>query len=264
MIPITNKEGEHSHWISIQRDITDEKKQEKEKEQLIRELTQNNKDLKQFSYITSHNLRAPLSNLTGLLNLMEDIPVENQELKEILHGFSKSTHLLNETINDLVKVVIIKDNPSIQKEEVPIKDVFENVFNQLSFLIGMHKPIIKIELEKVSIININKAYLESILLNLMTNAIKYRATTRQLKIYISSKEVGNNINLIFKDNGIGIDLERNAGKIFGLYQRFHNYPDSKGLGLYLVKSQVETMGGTIAVQSEVNKGTTFTLTFKNR
>ncbi len=264
MIPITNKEGEHSHWISIQRDISDEKKQEKEKEQLIRELTQNNKDLKQFSYITSHNLRAPLSNLTGLLNLMEDIPVENDELKEILHGFSKSTHLLNETINDLVKVVIIKDNPSIQTEEVLIKDVFENVFHQLSFLIGMHKPIIKIELEKVSIINTNKAYLESILLNLMTNAIKYRSTTRQLKINISSKEINNNIIVTFKDNGIGIDLERNAGKIFGLYQRFHNYPDSKGLGLYLVKSQVETMGGTIAVQSEVNKGTTFILTFKNK
>jgi PAS domain S-box-containing protein len=263
MIPITNKEGQHSHWISIQRDITDEKRQEKEKEQLIRELTQNNKDLKQFSYITSHNLRAPLSNLTGLLNLMEDIPVENSELKEILNGFSKSTHLLNETINDLVKVVIIKDNPSIQKEEVLIQDVFENVFNQLSFLISMNKPIIKIELAKVSILNINKAYLESILLNLLTNAIKYRAPTRQLKIFVSSKEVGNNIILVFKDNGIGIDMERNADKIFGLYQRFHNYPDSKGLGLYLVKSQVETMGGTITVQSEVNKGTTFTLTFKN-
>lgn len=263
MIPITNKEGLHSHWISIQRDITDEKRQEKEKEQLIRELTQNNKDLKQFSYITSHNLRAPLSNLTGLLNLMDDIPVESPELKEILNGFSKSTHLLNETINDLVKVVIIKDNPSIQKEEVLIQDVFENVFNQLSFLIGIHKPIIKIELAKVSILNINKAYLESILLNLLTNAIKYRSPNRQLKIFVSSKEVSNNITLVFKDNGIGIDMERNADKIFGLYQRFHNYPDSKGLGLYLVKSQVETMGGTISVQSEVNKGTTFTLTFKN-
>ena len=262
MIPITNKEGEHSHWISIQRDITEEKKQEKEKEQLIRELTQNNKDLKQFSYITSHNLRAPLSNLTGLLHLMEDIPVDNPELREILNGFSKSTHLLNETINDLVRVVIIKDNPSIQKEEVLIKDVFENVFNQLSFMISVHKPIIKIELEKVSIININKAYLESILLNLLTNAIKYRATTRQLKINISSKQVGNDIVLTFRDNGIGIDLERNGDKIFGLYQRFHNYPDSKGLGLYLVKSQVESMGGNITVQSEVNKGTTFTLTFK--
>ncbi len=262
MIPITNKEGDHSHWISIQRDITEEKKQEKEKEQLIRELTQNNKDLKQFSYITSHNLRAPLSNLTGLLNLMEDIHVENPELREILNGFSKSTHLLNETINDLVRVVIIKDNPSIQKEEVLIKDVFENVFNQLSFMIAVHKPIIKIELERVSILNINKAYLESILLNLLTNAIKYRATNRQLKIYIISKQIGNNIILTFRDNGIGIDLERNGDKIFGLYQRFHNYPDSKGLGLYLVKSQVESMGGNITVQSEVNKGTTFTLTFK--
>ena len=263
MIPITNQEGEHSHWISIQRDITEEKKQEKEKEQLIRELTQNNKDLKQFSYITSHNLRAPLSNLTGLLNLMEEIPIENPELKEIVNGFSTSTHLLNETINDLVKVVIIKDNPSIHKEEVLIKDVFENVFNQLSFLISHHKPILKIELEKVTILNINKAYLESILLNLFTNAIKYRSPKRTLRIYVSSKEIDDNIVLVFKDNGIGIDLERNGDKIFGLYQRFHNYPDSKGLGLYLVKSQVESMNGSISVESEVDKGTTFTITFKN-
>jgi PAS domain S-box-containing protein len=262
MIPITNQEGEHSHWISIQRDITEEKKQEKEKEQLIRELTQNNKDLKQFSYITSHNLRAPLSNLTGLLNLMHEIPVENNELREIINGFSTSTNLLNETINDLVKVVIIKDNPSINKEEVLIKDVFENVFNQLSYLISLHKPILKIELEKVSILNINKAYLESILLNLFTNAIKYRSPKRTLRIFVSSKEVGNQIVLVFKDNGIGIDLERNGDKIFGLYQRFHNYSDSKGLGLYLVKSQVESMGGTISVESEVDKGTTFTITFK--
>jgi len=262
MIPITNQDGDHSHWISIQRDITEDKKAEKEKEQLIRELTQNNKDLKQFSYITSHNLRAPLSNLTGLLNLMEEIPIDNPELKEIVNGFSTSTHLLNETINDLVKVIIIKDNPSISKEEVLIKDVFENVFNQLSFLISLHKPILKIELEKVTILNINKAYLESILLNLFTNAVKYRSPKRTLRIFVSSKEVGDNIVLVFKDNGIGIDLERNKDKIFGLYQRFHNYPDSKGLGLYLVKSQVESMGGSIQVESEVDKGTTFTITFK--
>ena len=263
MIPITNQEGNHSHWISIQRDITDEKKQEKEKEQLIRELTQNNKDLKQFSYITSHNLRAPLSNLTGLLNLMNEYPVENPELREIINGFSTSTNLLNETINDLVKVVIIKDNPSIDKEEVLIKDVFESVFNQLSYLISLHKPILKIELEKVSILNINKAYLESILLNLFTNAIKYRSPKRILRIFVSSKEINNMIVLTFKDNGIGIDLERNRDKIFGLYQRFHNYSDSKGLGLYLVKSQVESMGGTITVESEVDKGTTFTIIFKS-
>jgi len=263
MIPITNKDNQHSHWISIQRDISVEKEREKEREHLISELTQNNKDLKQFSYITSHNLRAPLSNLTGLLNLVEDIPIENQELKEIISGFSKSTHQLNETINDLVNVIIIKDSPSIQKEGIVIKDVFENVFNQLSFLIGLKKPIIKMDLNKAQIVFLNKSYIESILLNLMSNSLRYCDPNKQLKISIASKKNGTETIITFKDNGIGIDLERNKDKVFGLYQRFHDYPDSKGLGLYLVKSQVESMGGTISIDSKVGVGTTFTITFKN-
>jgi len=261
-IPVYNLEHELSHWISIQRDITEEKKLEKEKEQLIRELTQNNKDLKQFSYITSHNLRAPLSNLTGLLNLMEDIPIEDEELKEILMGFNKSTHLLNETINDLAKVIIIKDNPSIQNEEVLINDAFQNVFDQLNTQIELSKPELNINFGDVTILRTNKAYFESIILNLLANAIKYRSEDRKPVIEITATEINNTIVITFKDNGIGIDLERNKDKIFGLYQRFHNYPDSKGLGLYLAKSQIETMGGTISIESEVNKGTSFTLTFK--
>ena len=264
MIPVFNTDEELTHWISIQRDITIEKKQEVEKEQLISELTRNNKDLKQFSYITSHNLRAPLSNLTGLLNLLEDIKIENPELKEILDGFKKSTNLLNETISDLVKVVVIKDNHSIQKEDVNLNDIFENVFSQLNFLIGIHKPILKINFEKAAIINTNKAYLESILLNLLTNSLKYKSDKHELKINISSKKEGENIILIFQDNGIGIDLVRNREKIFGLYQRFHTHVEGKGLGLYLVKSQVETMGGRIFVDSEVDKGTTYTITFNNK
>jgi signal transduction histidine kinase len=96
---------------------------------------------------------------------------------------------------------------------------------------------------------------------LLTNALKYKAKDKQLKIAISSKELNNKIILTFCDNGIGIDLKRNKDKVFGLYQRFHDYPDSKGLGLYLVKSQVESMGGKIEIESEVNLGTTFTLTF---
>jgi signal transduction histidine kinase len=262
MIPIYDSENELSHWVSIQRDISEDKKLEVEKEQLIRELTQNNKDLQQFSYITSHNLRAPLSNLTGLLNLIDDIPIENSELKEIINGFNKSTHLLNETINDLVKVIIIKDSPSIQKEDLLLRDIFENVFIQLDFLISSQKPIIKIDFEKAAHLNINKAYLESILLNLMTNAIKYKSEKRKLIITVTSNKVGDDLVLVFKDNGIGIDLDRNRDKVFGLYQRFHNLPDGKGLGLYLVKSQVEAMGGIINIESKVNAGTTFTLTFK--
>lgn len=264
MIPVFNSENELSHWVSIQRDVTEEKKQEKEKEQLIRELTLNNKDLKQFSYITSHNLRAPLSNLTGLLNLIEDIEVEDPELKDIIQGFNKSTHLLNETIDDLTKVMIIKDNTSIQKENVSLNEVFENVFSQLTFQIELYKPILRINFEKVSVLNINKSYIESILLNLLTNALKYSAENRTLRISITAHQEEETVVLIFKDNGIGIDMERNKDKVFGLYQRFHNHPDSKGLGLYLVKSQVEAMGGNINIKSEVNKGTEFTLIFKNK
>ena len=264
MIPVFNSENELSHWVSIQRDVTEEKKQEKEKEQLIRELTLNNKDLKQFSYITSHNLRAPLSNLTGLLNLIEDIEVKDPELRDIIQGFSKSTYLLNETIDDLTKVMIIKDNTSIQKENVSLNEVFENVFSQLTFQIELYKPILRIDFEKVSVLNINKSYIESILLNLLTNALKYSAEGRTLRISITAHQEEETVVLIFKDNGIGIDMERNKDKVFGLYQRFHNHPDSKGLGLYLVKSQVEAMGGSINIKSEVNKGTEFTLIFKNK
>jgi PAS domain S-box-containing protein len=264
MIPIYNAENELTHWVSMQKDVSEEKKQEKEKEQLISELTQNNKDLKQFSYITSHNLRAPISNLTGLLNLIEDIPIADRELSEILGGFKKSTSLLNETINDLTKVMIIKGKSAIQKEDVTLAEVFENTFNQITFQIEADIPILKINFVNAPTIRINKPYMESILLNLLTNAIKFKSDNRILQIAIESNLVNDNTVLTFSDNGIGIDLKRNHDKVFGLYQRFHDYPDSKGLGLYLVKSQVEAMGGTISIESTVNEGTTFTLTLKNK
>ena len=263
MLPVFNEEEELTHWISIQRDITEDKKQEIEKEQLIRELTRNNKDLKQFSYITSHNLRAPLSNLTGLLNLLKDITIADPELNEILDGFTKSTHLLNETISDLVKVIVIKENPAVVKENININEVFENVLNQMDFLISRHKPIIYVNFEKASVLYTNKSYFESIILNLLTNSLKYKSDKHSLEIHITSDWQENNAVIVFKDNGIGIDLDRNKDKIFGLYQRFHSHTEGKGLGLYLVKSQVESMGGTINIESEVDKGTTFKITFNN-
>lgn len=264
MIPIYNSDNELTNWVSMQKDVSEEKKQEKEKEQLINELTQNNKDLKQFSYITSHNLRAPLSNLTGLLNLIEDITIEDDELAELVDGFKNSTNLLNETINDLTKVMVIKDKASLQKENTSLDAVFKNVCQQLSFQIKTHNPIFNVNLENITPIKINKPYMESILSNLLSNAIKYKSNNKPLEITVKADQVKDKTILTFSDNGIGIDLERNKDKVFGLYQRFHDYPDSKGLGLYLVKSQVEAMDGTISIKSDVNKGTTFTITFKNK
>ena len=264
MIPVLDNLGEHSHWVSIQSDITNQKEQETEKEHLIQELTRHNNDLKQFSYITSHNLRAPLSNLIGLLNLVDDIAIEDEDLKEIIEGFSKSTHLLNQTINDLIKIVIIKDNLSIARETINIQEIIQNILDQLAYTISQYSPIIIIDTKNAPILFVNKPYIESIFLNLITNALRYSSPNRVLEIDITSKIDQDKTILIFKDNGIGIDLVRNADKVFGLYQRFHDYPDSKGLGLYLVKSQVVSMGGSISIESELEKGCSFILTFKNK
>lgn len=261
MVPVFNAEKEHTHWISIQRDVTERKLQEKEREQLINELTQNNKDLRQFSYITSHNLRAPLSNLIGLLQLLEEIPLGNEELQQIMDGFSKSTYLLNETISDLGKVVIIRDNPSIEKQHIAIRESIENVMNQINIMITSNNLKVDYNIIATDVYS-NKAYFESIMLNLLTNAIKYKSESRELNISIGTTENDDYTILRFSDNGIGIDLDKFRDKVFGLYQRFHNYPDSKGLGLYLVKSQIESMGGEISIESKVDEGTTFIIKFR--
>lgn len=257
--PITDKDNQQTHWIFILRDITIEKQKEEEREKLIIELTQNNKDLKQFSYITAHNLKAPLSNLTSLLSLLEDIQIEDEELQDILDGFTKSTELLNDTINDLSEIIVIKDNKAVDKEMITIAETVDNIINQLGFLLLEKKPKITLNYDKTLAIYSNKLYFESIVINLMTNALKYNNPDNELQIEINSHSDGKFIYLDIKDNGLGIDLKKYQDKIFGLYQRFHNYPDSKGLGLYLVKSQVISLGGDIQVKSEVGIGTTFTV-----
>ncbi|MDG2433340.1 PAS domain-containing protein [Flavobacterium sp.] len=264
MIPVYNNKNEFTHWVSVQKDITQEKLQQKEKEQLISELTQNNKDLKQFSYVTSHNLRAPISNLIGLLMLTDHMKIEDTELEEIIGGFKTSTNLLSETINDLTKVMLIKDNIPVAEELVNLAESFEHICKELSFQLDKHKPTLQVNFENCTEIITNKTYLESIILNLLTNSIKYKAKDRALLIKIEAVTREDDTIIKIIDNGIGIDLERNKEKIFGLYQRFHDYPDSKGLGLYLVKSQIEAMKGSIKIESAVNIGTTFTLIFKKK
>lgn len=264
MVPVFDSKGELTHWISIQRDVSKRKNQEKERELLISEMNQSNKELKHFSFITSHNLRAPLSNLIGLLKLTESIPIENEELKLILNGLSTSTHLLDETISDLNKVLLIKENAAIEKQEISLFQTLKKVFNNINVLISENKPKFNLEIPKDETIFVNKVYFESILLNLLTNAIKYKSKERPLEINISSNEEKGITTIVFQDNGIGIDLELYGDKVFGLYQKFHNYSDSKGMGLYIVKSHVESMGGSIAIKSKVNVGTKFILKFKKQ
>ncbi len=262
VFPLSNEVGWFTHWIAIEKDVTKKKLEDVEKEKLIAELTQNNKDLKQFTYITSHNLRAPLSNLTAALNIIDDIPITDAILSTLLKGIRISTSNLNQTIEDLIKILIIRDSPALEQSELILKHIFDTVCSQIQNIIDGSGAEIKTSFEEVTTLTFNRSYLESIFLNLLTNAIKYRSPKRKLKIYIHSSIQFGFYKISFSDNGLGIDLAKHKDKVFGLYQRFHNLPDSKGLGLYLVKTQIESLGGMIEVESEVDVGSKFTLIIK--
>lgn len=262
--PVADNHGAFSHWIAIQRDITERKNREIEREQLIKELNNSNEDLRHFSYITSHNFKAPLSNLIGFLNIIDEIPIENDVLRQIIQGFRTSTNLLNDTINDLVQILVIRDMDSAELKEISFARTMNQVMTQIENLIVESGAEIDMRFKSAPAVTFNETYLESILLNLLTNAIKYRSYTRPLKIRITTRNQGEFVVLTFEDNGIGVDLERHREKIFGLYQKFHDRPNSKGMGLYLIKSQLESLGGSIEVESKVDLGTKFILKFKLR
>jgi PAS domain S-box-containing protein len=248
--------------LCLGKDISTDKKNAAEKEMLIEELTQNNSDLRQFSYITSHNLRSPLSNLLGIIRLIDTSSITDPMNLLLLDNFKNSTIQLNDTVNDLINVLIIKNKVNAKKEELNIMKSLERVINSIQTTIDESGLEIQADFSEANEIEFNHSYLESILLNLLTNAIKYKSPGKKPLIKISTKPVEEGVKLYFCDNGLGIDLERYGDRIFGLYQRFHDHADSKGLGLYIVNSQVRAMGGSIEVESEVDKGTTFIITFK--
>lgn len=248
--------------FSATKDITEKKKMDDERKKLINELTSNNKELKQFSYITSHNMRAPLTNLLAIFQMLDTSKIVDEETLTLIEAMRQSTQNLNETLNDLIKILIIKENTNQKVFELEFKAVLDYVCESISSIINNSDTIIKVDFSRAPVVRFNKGYLESIFLNLITNSIKYAHPARKPVIQIEAKSGTEFIELIFKDNGLGFNEEKVKGKIFGLYQKFHNHPDSKGIGLYLVYSQVTALGGEISVNSIEGKGTTFVIKFR--
>lgn len=263
VVPIANKQGWFTHWIAIERDITERKKGEFEKEQLIKELTKSNTELKQFSYITSHNLRAPLTNLLAILSLLETNKIEDPLTVQLIESLRISTFQLNDTLNELLKVVLIKENTNKQLNWLSLANAMQTVKLSINAVIHNAGAIVQQDFKDAPEVYFDKSYLDSILINLLTNAIKYAHPSRRAEIKFSSKKVLDGIEIVVADNGIGFNMEKVKDKIFGLYQRFHNHPDSKGFGLYLIHAQITSLGGTISVDSIENEGTTFTIFLKS-
>lgn len=250
-------------YISIESNITERKKVEQEKQHMLDELTHSNLELKQFSYITTHNLRSPLTNLMSICTLLKTDKIQDAFTLKLIEGFKKSTVHLNETLNDLINILIIKEKRNLPVTSLNLDSMLKRVKESINSTIEKSETVIESNFHLAPNINFNNAYLESIFLNLITNSIKYAHPDRKPIIQISTDKGKNgSVILLFSDNGLGMNMQKVKDKIFGLYQRFHTNDDSKGIGLYLIHSQITALSGKIEVESEVNVGTSYTITFK--
>jgi PAS domain S-box-containing protein len=255
--PVKNKEATIGLCIAIN-DISDQKKMELEKVEIIGNLSQRNQDLEQFSYIVSHNIRMPLSNLLGLVTLMEN-EISQEDKVFFNEAVKESAHQLDNVISDVNQILRIRKEQQHAKEKIEIADEIEKIRVKFNDIIDNTKAKIICDFSAVNIIHSIPIYINSILLNLISNSLKFTTDDISPEIKIWSEKEGSFIKIYIKDNGTGIDLKKNRSKIFGLYKRFDLSKEGKGMGLFMVKNQMAALNGTISVESELGKGSLFTL-----
>lgn len=256
---VADKRGKITGIILFYRNITEKKNAEIEREKMTADLVRRNKDLEQFTYIVSHNLRAPVANIKGLAGLLEMNPPADTEDRETLHALSSAIGQLDNVIIDLNQMLQVGKQVNDQKEKIQLRSLFEEISLELKGLIQQNKVVIDYDFDEVAEIFTIKGYIYSIFQNLVTNSIKYRQTNVPIIIRISAKKQDDMAVFTFTDNGKGIDLVRYGEQLFGLYKRFDFSVEGKGVGLFMVKMQVQSLGGTISVQSQPGVGTTFTV-----
>ncbi len=254
--------GNALKMIGTNWDITKNKKAEKKLKNLVDITSKQNNSLMNFAHIVSHNLRSHSSNLsmlTGFLNQEGDSD-EKDRLTKMLCEASES---LDETVQHLTEVVQVKIDAIDKMHPVNLYETIKGVEKNLAVLLKEKNTKCEVKVEKNLQINAIPAYIDSILLNLFTNSIKYSSPKRSLILKITAERKRRYIMVTFSDNGQGIDLKRHGNAIFGMYKTFHKHKDAKGIGLFITKNQIESMNGKIEVDSEVNKGTTFRLYFES-
>ncbi|MEZ7498997.1 ATP-binding protein [Flavobacterium sp. Arc3] len=227
-------------------------------------LIENNNELKQVTLIASHDLRSPLTNLEGLLDLLKQEDKDPELTSLLIDNASTSVELMKNTIDSLTTIVKQKESFSKQRvKEQDIKEVFDNVILQLKFLIDEKKIEIKSDFSECPTFLISKVHLKSMLLNVVSNAIKYASEDGEIVPFIEvSSQMNNGVSsIIIKDNGIGFDSNFQKGKLFKPFKRFHHEKTGSGIGLYLTKLIVENYNGKIQIESEVGKGTIVKIDF---
>ena len=259
--PLWNDREAPSTHIALFEDIHDKKMAETHLKDSYHMVMEQNKRLLNFSYIVSHNLRSHSSNIESILQLYEDSndPEEKETYIEMLEIVSGA---LNQTLFDLNEVVSIQTNLDLSVEQLKVKDYLEDTLGPLKVEIHKKKAKIFANVPDAMVVKFNAAYMESVLLNLLTNSLRYSSPDRIPEIHITGYRIDDKWVLEVKDNGIGIDLERNRDKLFGLYKTFSNNPTSRGVGLFITKNQIDAMNGRIEVESTPGEGSVFKVFFQ--
>lgn len=247
----------------ILRDVTAKNQKQKELEDLLTMTSDQNKRLQNFAHIVSHNIRSHSANLTSLVSFME-MTKDEEEKDKMFQMLKSSTGQLEETIMNLNEIITVNQNLNKPIEERNLLEEVDKTLQVLSGEIIQSGVEINLDIPDRLVVSIIPAYLDSILLNLIGNAIKYRREAVESVINISAKDDHGKIQIQISDNGMGIDMDAHGDKIFGMYKTFHQNEDARGFGLYITKNQIEAMKGRIIVNSEVDKGTIFTIYFNEK
>jgi PAS domain S-box-containing protein len=247
--------------FAIAKEITHKKRLEAERNNQLAELSKSNKNFEQINYKTSHDLRSPVNNLNSILEMIDLDKIEDDKNKKLINLLKSGAQQLKEKMSLYINSLIDTNSPNIKVETISFEKSLESVLESINNLVSKSGAKFLTDFKNAPVVNFNEEYLESIFLNLITNSIKYTAPDKTAEIKINSQDLTSKIELTYEDNGIGFDIEKVKDRIFGLHQTFHHNEDSKGIGLYLVHTHVTSLGGNIKVESEVNKGTIFTITF---
>ncbi|KDN56360.1 sensor histidine kinase [Flavobacterium seoulense] len=256
--PVFDNDGNCSKFIAIGRDVTAAKEKELELNNILQVTSQQNNKLLNFAHIVSHNIRSHTSNLLMVLDVIENTDDVNEKLS-FIDMFKEATEKLSDTIENLNEMITIKKNVNIKKTTINLKSEIEKLAEPFKSQITITDTI-----PNDLTINAIPAYLDNIIQNLLSNAVKYQSPKRapQLEISYEAKDGFQIIN--FKDNGLGINLDKNKHKLFGMYKTFHGNEDAKGIGLFIVKNQIEVMKGKIELESQEGLGSTFKLYFNEK
>lgn len=253
---IFDEEGHPTGLHGIVQDVTDNKKIEEEREKMISSIVHHNKNLEQFASIVSHNLREPVANILGLTQILINNGAD-QDSTSIKNLLANVTEQLDGTLKDLNKILQVKSEINDYKEVINFPELIKGIKSAIHNFDRDESARIDADFGAIDHVNSIKSYIHSIFFNLISNSIKYRKPGEVSVIIIKTELMSGKILISFKDNGTGIDLSKNGNKIFGLYKRFHYGVEGKGLGLFMVKTQVEALGGSIRVNSKPDLGAEF-------